>query len=334
MKTQPLVSVLMPVYNGEKYLKEAIDSVLAQTYKKFELIIINDGSVDNTEDIILSFSDTRIRYIKNETNLKLIETLNKGIQLSNGKYIARIDADDVCMRNRLKIQVSFLEKNINYALCGSWAYIINSDSKITGRIKRIDDNGLLKASLLFTCPFLHPSILIRTEIIKHYLYDKTALHCEDYELWLRIGNSSYQMANIPKYLIKYRWHNQNISVENEEFQYEQKRKIIKPYLEDYLHQPISMRDMDYHFYSFQLYKFNDKKHSKINLTLNEEKKWLKKCSVAYQNSSLFTKKEINALLWSRWIVCCLYHKKYYSIFSIDINKWNIIIKTLKLLINK
>ena len=109
--SKPLVSVLMAVYNGEKYLLEAIESILNQTYTNFEFLIINDGSTDSTEEIILSYSDQRIRYIKNEQNLKLIASLNKGLDLAKGKYIARMDADDISLPDRLEKQVNFLERN-------------------------------------------------------------------------------------------------------------------------------------------------------------------------------------------------------------------------------
>ena len=91
----PLISVIMPVYNGERFLRQAVDSILSQTFKDFELIIINDGSSDSTEDIILSYKDKRIRYVKNEKNLRLIKTLNKGLELASGQFVSRMDADDV-----------------------------------------------------------------------------------------------------------------------------------------------------------------------------------------------------------------------------------------------
>ena len=116
--TNCLISIILPAYNAEKYLKEAIDSILAQTYTNFELIVINDGSTDKTEEIILSYQDSRIRYIKNEKNLKLIRTLNKGIGLAKGKYIARMDADDISLPHRLKEEVEFMEAHPNIGEIG------------------------------------------------------------------------------------------------------------------------------------------------------------------------------------------------------------------------
>ena len=110
----PLVSILMPVYNSEKYLREAIKSILNQTFTNFELIIINDGSTDNSLKIIKSFKDNRIKIIKNKGNLGLIKTLNKGIDLAQGKYIARMDADDIAMPKRLEKQIAFFNENPDY----------------------------------------------------------------------------------------------------------------------------------------------------------------------------------------------------------------------------
>jgi glycosyltransferase involved in cell wall biosynthesis len=125
--TNPLVTVLMPVYNGEEFLHEAIESILKQTYLNFELLIINDGSTDSSENIILSYPDTRIRYIKNESNIKLIATLNNGFALAQGKYIVRMDADDYSVKERLQKQVAFMEANPEVTLAGSWFETIGDE---------------------------------------------------------------------------------------------------------------------------------------------------------------------------------------------------------------
>ena len=111
MNNLPLITVLMPVYNGEKYLQQAIESILKQTFTDFEFLIINDGSTDNSENIILSYDDSRIRYIKNEENLRLIRTLNKGIELAKGKYIARMDCDDISLPYRFEKQLKEFQNN-------------------------------------------------------------------------------------------------------------------------------------------------------------------------------------------------------------------------------
>ena len=114
-----LVSVIMPVYNGALYLREAIDSILSQTHTNLELIIINDGSNDNSEEIILSYEDNRIRYIINEKNSGICVTLNKGLDIAKGKYIARMDCDDISCPERLQMQIEYMEQNPSIGVLGS-----------------------------------------------------------------------------------------------------------------------------------------------------------------------------------------------------------------------
>jgi glycosyltransferase involved in cell wall biosynthesis len=332
MDNLPLISVLMPAYNAEKYIGEAIESVLNQTFTDFELLIINDGSTDKTEEIIRSFNDKRIRYIKNETNLKLIATLNKGIDLAQGRYIARIDADDMCMPKRFEEQVDFLEKHPNYALCGSWAYLMNSKSEKTGRIKFIDNHNLLQISLLFSCPIIHPSVMARTEIFKQFKYSHTALHIEDLDLWIRIVNAGFKIANIPHFLIKYRWHDANISVENEAFQTAKKFELLKPYIEELVEREISKEEFDLYTFSFRLYHFGAGKNISTG-DLQAEKQWFEFLS---QKNKKFNLNDFDAFLWSRWMVCCIATRKILSIFTIRL-KWykpSVAFKAAKLLIYK
>ena len=126
----PEITVLMPVYNGEKYLRPAIESILNQTFSDFEFLIINDGSTDNSESIILSYKDERIRYVKNENNLKLIKTLNKGIDLARGKYIARMDADDISLPTRLEREIEYMESHPECGLVSVFPYVMSESGKI------------------------------------------------------------------------------------------------------------------------------------------------------------------------------------------------------------
>ena len=201
----PIISIVMPVYNGEKYLKEAIDSILNQTYKYFEFIIINDGSTDRSEEIILSYADSRIRYIKNETNLKLIKTLNKGIQLSEGEYIVRMDADDISLPNRLLLQIDFMQKNPNVGLCSGNAISIGPEGNIISG-KWWDTNNLpIKWLLIWENPIAHPTIMLRKETLltNKLSYDTRKLHAEDYELWCKMAHFT-NIERLNDIILKYR----------------------------------------------------------------------------------------------------------------------------------
>ena len=153
----PLVTVLMAVYNGEKYLREAIESILDQTYTNFEFLIINDGSSDRTEEIILSYNDKRIRYIKNEQNLKLIASLNKGLDLAKGEFIARMDADDISLPERLEKQINFLEKHPEIGLLGSWVRTLGLTNNRNIIFKQ--GHNTIRIQLLFNNFFHHPSVV-------------------------------------------------------------------------------------------------------------------------------------------------------------------------------
>ncbi|MGY5393444.1 glycosyltransferase family 2 protein [Acinetobacter sp. NigerLNRRAM0016] len=183
-----LISVVLPAYNAELYIKEAIDSVLAQTFTNFELIILNDGSSDKTEEIILSFQDSRIVYVKNEQNLGLIDTLNKGMALAKGKYIARMDADDICLPERFAKQINFLEENPDYMICGTSAYrFFNNLTNKRAFYVPISD-GNIRVRLFFNTGFIHPSVMFRTETIRiHNLsFSREYKYAEDYYFWMDI----------------------------------------------------------------------------------------------------------------------------------------------------
>lgn len=206
--SKPTVSVILPTYNTDFFLHDAIDSILAQTYKDFELIIINDGSTDKTEEIILSYNDPRIRYIKNETNLKLINTLNKGIDLSRGKYIARMDADDISLPNRLEKEVNFLENHPDLSVVSCFPYNINMEGKVLGKSSYfcVTHPIACKFVSMFEPSICHPACMFRADTIKRYKYMdcESCYHIEAYELWNRMFHTGAKGAMIPEFLLYYR----------------------------------------------------------------------------------------------------------------------------------
>lgn len=220
----PSITVLMPVYNGEKYLREAIDSILQQTFADFELLIINDGSTDKSEEIILSYSDSRISYVKSEKNIKLIATLNKGIELAQGKYIARMDADDVSLPHRLQIQFDFMEQNSGVAVCGSWFKVLGDGGK---EVKYFSNHDEIMMKMLYQCHLCHPTVIMRKSILENFVvkFDARFLHAEDYEFFTRIGEK-FKLANIQEVLLSYRHHEQSVSFQNKQTQ-EANSLIIK-----------------------------------------------------------------------------------------------------------
>lgn len=200
------ISVIMPVYNAGKYLKDAISSILDQDFKDFEFIIINDCSKDNSVQIIKGFTliDKRIKVIENDIRLGICKTLNKGIKASKGNYIARMDADDWSYPYRLQKQYDFMESNKNVGVMGGAMLIINEKGTIIGKREYPLSDFSIRRKIFRYSPFSHPSIIMRKNILNiSGLYESEFEHAEDYELYFRIGKYS-KFANINIPLIKYR----------------------------------------------------------------------------------------------------------------------------------
>lgn len=211
------VTVLMPVYNGERYLREAIDSILQQTFTDFEFLIIDDGSTDGSVTAIQEFCDSRIRLVHNGVNLGLAASLNKGIGLAHGEYVARMDCDDVSLPERLALQVAFMEAHSEIGICGTWVELIGEPS---GQIWRCPtDPDAVKCSHLFGPVLAHPAVMIRRELISEnkLLYDSSCMHAEDFDLWVRASEYT-SIANIGKVLLCYRLHPQQVGQRHNEEQ--------------------------------------------------------------------------------------------------------------------
>lgn len=209
--SNPKITVVMAVYNGEKYIKESIECVLQQTFQDFELLVINDGSTDGSVSVVESFQDERIRLIHNEKNSGILFTRNRGLQEARGTYVAVLDCDDLCSPNRLEIQYNFLESNPDIAVCGTWGIMIDENGTVFGHeIMPETDKNLVSIAMLFTNQFIHSSVLYRKEIAVQAGGYTGVNGCEDFGLFSRIS-IHHKMANIPEFITKYREHNQGIS---------------------------------------------------------------------------------------------------------------------------
>jgi len=234
MIDNPKISVIMSVYNGQKYLKHSIESILNQTFKDFEFIIINDYSIDNTQKIIESYKDQRIILINNRKNLGLPKSLNIGLNKSSGKYIARMDADDISLPHRLEAQYNFLEKNKQIGLIGGQVEKIDSSNNSIGYKKsRPQDLDIIKFWIITKNPLVHPTIFFRKEILKIIgPYNETFIYAQDFELYSRIIKK-YKITNLPEVLIKFRYHNESITRTS------LKRKIQLEYALSIIHKNIN-----------------------------------------------------------------------------------------------
>ena len=218
----PKISVLLPVYNGGEYLQTAIDSILNQTFSDFEFIIINDASTDDSEKVILSNTDSRIVYIKNEQNLGLIKTLNKGLDLCKGEYIARMDQDDIANPTRFERQNNVLDHNLEIGVCGTWFTLFGTRENTV--VKHPEYHEQIKIAMLGNCPIGHPTVMLRKNNVGNLRYDVNYQAAEDYEFWSRLVRIT-QFHNIQESLLQYRIHNSNMSILENSTQINNAKKI-------------------------------------------------------------------------------------------------------------
>ena len=205
--TLPEISIVLPAYNCEKYLKKAIDSILQQTFTDFEFIVINDGSTDETERVILSYNDRRVIYVKNEKNIGLIETLNKALSLAKGRYIARMDGDDISMPNRLQYQHDYLENNkqvdVLATLVNQMDEHENDLGNWTADVNHCSASSIKKYLPINNC-IAHPTIMARAAVMLKYRYCNNQQLSEDYDLWLRIAADGIVIDKLSSVLLRHR----------------------------------------------------------------------------------------------------------------------------------
>jgi glycosyltransferase involved in cell wall biosynthesis len=213
MLESPKVTVVIPVYNREKYIADAIDSILAQTFTHFELLVIDDGSTDKTQEVIQSYHDPRIRLVCNETNEGIPKTRNKGIRLARGEYLAFLDSDDWAYPERLAKQVAFLDSHPDYVAVGAWIEWMDEEGRYLRRAKRkpvLPDE--IAAQRLFQQGIENSTSMARTAVLREYGHQEQYDVSEDFDLWARIA-AKHKLATLPKILLRRRMHAGRITQE-------------------------------------------------------------------------------------------------------------------------
>ena len=306
-ESSPMITVLMPVFNGEKFLQKAIQSILDQTFTDFEFIIINDGSDDSTLEIINLFHDPRIRVCSNEFSLGLVKSLNIGIKLARGRYIARMDCDDISLPTRLITQFRFLSIHPEISVCGSWIKTIGAG---VGEIRKYPlTSEDIQCELLFRSPLAHPSVMFNREKLQdNLIYDERYEKAEDYELWVRLSQS-FNLANINQVLLLYRCHNHQVSKTSTETQ-----KALSNILRQAQIQKIGLQ-----FTSDEINIHQRLSNGEIigqSEFCFQGKIWLEKLYEFNQNNNIFSSHSFSKLLSTQLYILC-------STFPIGFYSWRI-----------
>lgn len=206
MAYAPRVTVLMPVHNGMPFLHEALQSIFTQTYGDFEFLVIDDASTDESRSMLKSINDDRLRIVINETKQGITRTLNRGLELARGEYVARMDSDDISHPERLARQVEYLDTHTDITVVGAWANYLSGDGRDLGVCRMPTESSEIRHALLKENCFFHPSVVFRREtIVGLGGYDDALPHAQDYDLWLRVADH-HNLANLPLPLLSYRVH--------------------------------------------------------------------------------------------------------------------------------
>lgn len=234
----PKVSILLPTYNGAKFVAQAIESVLAQDFSDWELLVVDDGSVDDTAHIVQGFAarDPRIIYIKNDRNLGIQKTLNDGLRHAQGQYIARIDDDDEWSDPRkLEEQIAFLDSHPEYVLVGTGAIVVDENRKELFRFLNTQTDEAIRQELLGKNCFTHSSVMFRKDAalrVNGYTETKDALHVEDYDMWLKLGRVG-KLENLPLYGVRWMLRASAISSRNRITQFVNSMRLSVTYRHSY-----------------------------------------------------------------------------------------------------
>lgn len=305
----PKVSVVMLVYNGEKYIKEAIESILNQTFRDFELLIINDGSTDNSIGIINEFKDSRIRILHNEGNKGLVYSRNMSVSVAKGEFIAVMDCDDISQKKRLEKQLNFLEENPEFAVVGSLVQSINKEGKPIGEAWSLYASPeKIKAIMLFRNFIANPASMIRKEILRQNSYENLYPPAEDYALWVRIIEN-YKVWNIPEILLYYRVHDLNISSLRIAQRFEAEKKLIRRQLEQLL--PVFSEEelILHHSISVEGVKFSRNQ-------INQLKLWLSKLEQANSKINKYNPQYFKEVLAEEFYIACKGHSSHLGFWII------------------
>jgi glycosyltransferase involved in cell wall biosynthesis len=300
MSASPQVTVIILVYNREKYISEAIESILAQSFTDFELLLIDDGSTDGSVEIMGSYTDPRVRLVCNEGNLGIPKTRNKGIRLARGAYLAVLDSDDYAYPDRLARQVAFLDRHKDYAAVGSWTVAMDEKDQSLRRIKRLPVSpGEVQSRLLFRCCLCHSALMARKAILHEYWYRDQYVVCEDVDLFVRIARK-HKLGNLPEVLTCIRGHAGRITREKAQLVKDKNLDIVSAQLTE-LGVMFTDTDLERHFLLSHMNKLQfipDREY------LEWAGAWLLKLQEANQHALRYPERPFSRVVGGMWLKVC------------------------------
>ncbi len=290
----PKISVILPVYNCESYIAGAINSILEQQFTDFELIVVNDGSSDTTEQVVRSFTDNRLKYYNNERNLGIVPTLNFAVTKASAPYIARMDADDVSYPERLMLQYQFMEAHQDVAVCGAFLKVMDKEE-----IVRCPENHEdIFFELLINNVIAHPVVMFRKSVwAKHRLqYEEKWFPAEDYMLWVKFAQFS-KLHNLQLPLLDYKIHEASISVSKKDLQIQKMTEIkcmhLLESLKIYAADNFSVLEKALSFHFSDSFEY-----------VNQLNKLFKQIVDANNKLLIFPKSKLEELLSMYWYIAC------------------------------
>ncbi len=316
-----LISVIMSNYNTpEEYLHNAIESILSQTYSDFEFIIVDDCSTDNSLEIIKSYKDSRISIIKNEVNMGITKSLNRALAVSKGEFVARMDADDICLPERFEKQVEYLKQNPDVIVCGTWVELFGDGADVYNEkysCKILPEKETLQINLLFGnhTNIIHPTAMFNHRLLKenNITYNENYIYAQDYRMWVDCSQKG-ELANIPEILFKYRIHNKAVSSDKKDVQNECAKNIMAEQLS---------------WLGLELPEDWENLHSGLLIGRKpfdlRYKKWIKTLIKHNKNHKFFNQHKLKKILWNKWTETVYFElakasmfKKIKAIFALPI----------------
>lgn len=296
----PKVTVFIPIYNREAYVGAAIDSVLAQSFRDFELLLIDDGSTDRSVEVLRSYDDPRVRVVCNGRNLGIPRTRNRGLELARGEYIALLDSDDAARPGRLQKQAAFLDRHPDCVQVGGWKQDMDEHGRVLRKIKRQPTSSAdIHAQLLFRCSLTNTTIMGRTATLREYGYRNGFARCQDYDLHVRLA-ARHKMANLPQVLTYARVHPGQITVRTQELGNTKKAEIMRRQLTN-LGVPCVEKDLRAHLMLSRMRKF---RFVPDRAYLDWAEAWLLGLTAANRRVRRYSERAFARAVSEKWLQTC------------------------------